>query len=90
MNEKEEFQMQQAKADLRVLAELKSYTDLCNFYKDHFDVISSYIEQNWPNKAVAYIEGLGMPKTDEISYSDVFIQQINSAIKRGHIKKSDL
>ena len=90
MNKEEEIQMQLANEDLRVLKELKSHTDLCKFYKDNFDNISSFIEQNGPKRAVEDIAGLGMPKKEDISFFYVFIQQINSAIKRGHIKKSDL
>ncbi|MEE0083183.1 MAG: hypothetical protein UE068_03080 [Paludibacteraceae bacterium] len=90
MNKEEEFQMQLANGDLRVLDDLKGYPDLCKFYKDNFDDISSFIERNGPKVAIEDMEKLGMPKIEDISYFDEFIKQINNAIKREGIKKDDL
>ena len=90
MKKEKEFQEQVVKDDLRNLDELKKYQDLCDFYRENFEEISSFIARNGTKSAIKKMEEIGMPTKKEVSYFDVFINQINSAIDRGNIKKADL
>lgn len=85
-----EFKKQIENGDQRTLQELKSHPNLCEFYKDKFDNISSLIERCGSKGAIEDMEKLGMPKIKEMQYFDEFIKQINNAIKREGIKKDDL
>ena len=86
----EEFKKQIENGNQSALQELKSHPNLCKFYKDNFDKFSDLIKSQGPKQAIVEMKKKGMPIKEEISYFDVFIQQINSAIQKGHIKKSDL
>lgn len=90
MKKEKEFQEQVVKDDLRNLDELKKYQDLCDFYREHFDEISSFIARNGTKSAIEDMVNKGMPIKEEIPYFNEFINQINSAIDRGNIKKVDL
>ena len=76
-----------SKDDLRTLDELKNDQELCKFYRNHSDEIYSIlIDKNRnPRNAVEDLDGMGLPRREFM-----FIVQINCAIKRGNIKKSDL
>lgn len=89
----EEFKKQIENGDQKALQELKDHPNLCEFYKDKFDDISSLIERCEAKGAKVTIEDmkeLGMPSIKETSFFRQFIENINKAIKNGHIKKSDL